>query len=102
MDEILAKSPYYSMVTISKDNYPEATNTEDIQTIGMLATFVTHANTSDEVVYQLTKQVFENLNELKTLHPALAVLTPESMLEGHSAPFHPGAEKYYREVCLIK
>ncbi len=102
MDSVLEKFPYYSMVTIDKDNYPEAVNTEDVQTIGMVATLVTHADVSDEVVYNLTKQVFENLDELKTLHPALANLTKEGMLKGHSAPFHPGALKYYKEVGLIK
>ena len=36
----------------------------------------------------------------KKLHPAYAVLTKENMMEGLSAPLHPGAEKYYKEAGL--
>ncbi len=102
MEKVLAKFPYYSMVTIPKSFYPEALNPNDTKTVGMLATFVTSSKTPDDVVYNLTKEVFENLDELKSLHPALAVITKESMLQGNSAPFHPGAEKYFKEAGLMK
>jgi TRAP-type uncharacterized transport system substrate-binding protein len=52
------------------------------------------------VVYAITKEVFENLDEFKALHPAFSVLTKESMLTGLSAPIHPGALKYYKEAGL--
>jgi len=98
------KFPYYSLSYIDMKNYPEATNAQDgkIPTISMLATFVTSADVPEEVVYTVTKAVFENLEEFKSLHPALASLTKQTMLEGLSAPLHPGAEKYYKEVGLIK
>lgn len=102
MEKILAKFPYYSIVTIPKSYYPEAMNPNDVKTVGMLATFVTTSKTSDDVVYTITKEVFENLDELRTLHPALADITKESMLEGNSAPFHPGAIKYFKEAGLMK
>ena len=83
--------------------YPEATNKDEkVSTVGMLATFVTSAKVPDDVVYAITKEVFENLDEFKTLHPALASLTREGMLEGLTAPLHPGAVKYYKEVGLLK
>lgn len=97
-------APYYSMDTIDMAQYPEATNASEgkITTIGMKATLITSASIDEEVVYNLTKAVFENLDELRTLHPALANLTKEGMLEGLSAPLHKGAERYYKEVGLIK
>jgi hypothetical protein len=61
---------------------------------------VTSAQVPDEVVYAITKEVFDNFDEFKKLHPAYAGLTKESMLEGLSAPIHPGAMKYYKEVGL--
>lgn len=83
--------------------YPEATNKdEDVTTVGMLATLVTSAKVPDDVVYAVTREIFENLDEFKKLHPALAGLTREGMLEGLTAPLHPGAEKYYKEAGLIK
>jgi TRAP-type uncharacterized transport system substrate-binding protein len=50
------------------------------------------------VVYQITRAVFENFNEFKSLHPAFANLDPQKMVkDGNSAPLHPGAVKYYKE-----
>ena len=82
---------------------PEAANAnEKVTTVGMLATFVTSAKVPDDVVYAITKEVFENLDEFKKLHPALEGLTRETMLEGLTAPIHPGALKYYKEAGLMK
>lgn len=97
------KFPYYSLTTIDMSQYPEASNKdEEVKTVGMLATLVTSAKVPDEAVYAVTKEIFENLDEFKTLHPALAGLTKEGMLEGLTAPLHPGAVKYYKEVGLMK
>lgn len=97
------KFPYYSLATIDMSQYPEATNSkEEVKTVGMLATFVTSAKVPDDVVYAVTKEIFENLDEFKSLHPALAGLTKKGMLEGLTAPLHPGAIKYYKEIGLMK
>jgi hypothetical protein len=63
---------------------------------------VTSSKVPDEVVYAITKEVFDNFDTFKTLHPAYEGLTKESMLEGLSAPIHPGAMKYYKEAGLMK
>ena len=83
--------------------YPGAANGDkDVETFGVKATLVTSADVSDEIVYAITKEVFENFDEFKKLHPAYQVLTKESMLQGLSAPLHPGAAKYYKEAGLLK
>ncbi|MDD6088611.1 MAG: TAXI family TRAP transporter solute-binding subunit [Desulfovibrionaceae bacterium] len=103
IEPLLKQFPYYSLTTIDMKNYPEAANAnETVQTVGMLATFVTSADVPDDVVYAITKEVFENLESFKKLHPALGSLTRQSMLEGLTAPLHPGAERYYREAGLLK
>ena len=101
-DEFLKKFPYYARAIVPKAMYEGATNEGDTPTFGVKATFVTSAKVPDEIVYAITKEVFDNLEEFKKLHPAYALLTKESMLEGLSAPIHPGALKYYKEVGLIK
>jgi TRAP-type uncharacterized transport system substrate-binding protein len=64
----------------------------------MLASLVTIASTPDEMVYSVVKAAFENLEELKTLHPTLSRLDPKKMVtEGLTAPLHPGALRYYKE-----
>ncbi len=102
LDKLLAKYPYYAKAVIPIKFYPNATNKEDVPTFGVKATLVTSAKVPDNVVYAITKEVFENFDYFKTLHPAYSVLTKESMLEGLTAPFHPGALKYYKESGLIK
>lgn len=99
IEPLVKKFPYYSLTNIDMAQYPEATNAnEKVTTVGMLATFVTSAKVPDDVVYAITKEVFENLDEFKKLHPALEGLTRETMLEGLTAPIHPGALKYYKEA----
>jgi len=67
------------------------------------ATIVSSAKVPADVVYTVVKTVFDNLDEFKKLHPALANLKPEDMVKnGLSAPLHEGAAKYYKEKGWIK
>ncbi|WP_298015507.1 TAXI family TRAP transporter solute-binding subunit [uncultured Castellaniella sp.] len=96
IDELIKTHPYYASVTIPGGLY--ANNPEDTTTYGVLATMVTSAKTSPDVVYQLVKSVFENFDEFKKLHPAFANLDPKLMVkDGLTAPMHEGAIKYYKE-----
>ncbi len=100
VESLLNKVPYYTKATIPIKLYPGAHNEKDIKTFGVKATLVTSTRTSDDIVYTMTKEVFENIETLKKLHPAYATLSKESMLTGLSAPIHPGAMKYFKEVGL--
>ncbi len=100
IEGLLEKFPYYTRTTIPIDLYPGALNKHDVKTFEVRATLVTSAKVPDDIVYIITKEIFDNLEEFKKLHPAYAQLTKESMLTGLSAPIHPGAMKYYREVGL--
>ena len=102
VDKLLKKYPYYAKAVVPIKLYPGATNTKDVQTFGVKATFVTSAKVPDRVVYAITKEVFDNFESFKKLHPAYQVLTKQNMLEGMSAPIHPGAMKYYKESGLDK
>lgn len=102
VDALIKEKPYYAKAFVPMSNYESAVNTEDVPTFGVLATFVTSADVPEDVVYAVTKEVFENLEEFKALHPAFASLTKEGMLQGLTAPLHPGAEKYFKEAGLLK
>jgi hypothetical protein len=79
-------------------NNPDAT-----QTFGVLATVISSSKVPAESVYQVVKAVFDNFEEFKKLHPALANLKPENMIkDGLSAPLHDGAARYYREKGWLK
>jgi len=96
VDKLVAQYPYYAKATIPGGMY--AANPDAVTTYGVVASFVTSAKVSDDVVYQLVKAVFENFDDFKKLHPAFANLEPKDMIKnGLSAPLHPGAAKYYKE-----
>jgi uncharacterized protein len=101
VDKLVADKPYYAKATIPGGLYPN--NPEAAQTYGVLATVVTSSKAPAESIYQVVKAVFDNFDEFKKLHPALANLKPESMVaDGLSAPLHEGALKYYKEKGWIK
>jgi TRAP transporter TAXI family solute receptor len=102
IEAMLTRLPYYAASVIPHAFYPNARNESDVVTIGVKATIVTSSGVDDDVVYAVTKEVFENLDEFKSLHPALGVLTRKNMLEGLSAPIHKGALRYYREADLVQ
>lgn len=96
VDELVEQHPYYAKVEIPGGMY--ANNPDPTETYGVLATFVTSTNTSEEVVYTMVKAVFENFDDFKKLHPAFGHLEPEDMISnGISAPLHDGAVRYYKE-----
>lgn len=100
IDGLLDKYSYYAKSEIPVEFYPNATNTANVPTYGVKATLCTSSDVSDDVVYAITKEVFENFEEFKALHPAYSTLTKESMLDGLSAPIHDGAMKYFKEAGL--
>ena len=101
VDKLVADFPYYRKATIPGGMY-RGTDA-DVQTFGVGVTLVTSAAVSEDVVYALVKAVFSDMDQFRGLHPAFANLDPKEMAnDGLSAPLHPGAEKYYREVGLIE
>ncbi len=101
-ETLVGKYPYYAKAVVPIAHYPQADNREDVNTFGVKATFVTSIKVPEHVVYAIVKEVFDNFAQFKKLHPAYSVLTKQNMLEGLSAPMHPGAMKYFKEVGLLK
>ncbi len=96
VDKLVTEKAYFSKATIPAGMY--ANNANATNTYGVASTLITSSKVSDEVVYTLTKAVFENFEEFKKLHPAFANLDPKAMIKnGLSAELHPGAVKYYKE-----
>jgi TRAP transporter TAXI family solute receptor len=94
--KLVDDNPFYSMATIPAGMY--AGTDEDTTTFGVGATFVSSAKTSPDVIYAVTKAVFENFDRFKQMHPAFENLKEEDMIKNNlSAPLHEGAERYYKE-----
>ncbi|VAX22323.1 TRAP transporter solute receptor, TAXI family precursor [hydrothermal vent metagenome] len=103
-DDVVAKlkkgRPYYVSAEIPGGVYPNVD--KPVKTFAVKATLLTTTDVPDDVVYNVVKTLFEDLETFKKTHPVLNNLTPAKMLEGLSAPLHPGAEKYYKERGWVK
>ena len=63
---------------------------------------VSQTSVSDDMAYQMTRLLFENLDRLADAHPAAKAIRLERAINGLPIPLHPGAERYYREVGVLK
>ena len=103
IDKLIADRKYYTKTTVPvAEFYRDAQDAVNVETFGVMATLCTSAHVPDYIVYVITKELFDNFDYFKRQHPAYAGLTKEGMLEGLSAPLHPGALKYYREAGLMQ
>ncbi len=97
---IVLKYPFYTEYVIPAGTYKGQDT--DVKTVAVNATLVVGSEVSEKVVYGLTKVLFENRPELAAAHAKGQLLTLETAVKGVSVPYHPGAEKYYKEVGAIK
>lgn len=93
-DALIAKYPFYAKTTISKDIYG---TDSDVQSVAMMAILACTAELDADVVYNLTKQLFEQ-NEALCAHVRGKDVTLASALDGVTVDFHEGALKYYKEA----
>ena len=77
-------------------------NTGDVPTFAASLMLIAGDGQSDDFVYNVTKSLHENLDYLHSVHATLKDMTPESMADTTPIPLHPGAEKYYREIGVLK
>lgn len=95
IDEFLARYPMYSRYTITAGTYPF--QDEDVYTISSVTDLVVNKDVPEEVVYQLTKLIYERKESLLQVHVGLDYISEENALADLTIPLHPGAARYYRE-----
>lgn len=99
--QIVKEHPYFALATIPGGTYEG--HPDDLKTIAAIGVLCSDEKVSEEVVYKTVKAMFENVNALKERLPNyFKDFGPEHALDGCSMPIHPGAEKYYKEIGLIK
>ena len=100
INSLINKNSFYVEAVIPGGMYPR--NPRNIATFGVKSAIVVSKKASDEIVYQMTKAVFDNFDNFKTLHPVFATLRKEEMVKDGNAPVHPGAMRYFKEAGLVK
>jgi TRAP transporter TAXI family solute receptor len=88
--------------TIKAGVYKEQGVTGAVQTVQTPTILIASSKTSADVIYKVTKAVVEGRQEFANVAAVMKGVTPEEMAENFGQPYHPGAEKYYREAGLLK
>ena len=99
-DAICNKYSFYTKTVIPAGTY-KGTDT-DTEALAIKATLAVNANLDENTVYEMTKTLFENLDELGSAHAKGKEVSAESAVTGVSVPFHPGAAKYFKEAGVLK
>jgi TRAP transporter TAXI family solute receptor len=73
-----------------------------VPTVAVSNLLMTHDKVPDEIVYQMTRQVYENIGALGNAHNAARAIALERATVGLTVPLHPGAERYYREKNVLR
>lgn len=73
----------------------------DVPTTAVINYLVTRADLEDDVVYQMTKGIFDNLDDMVAAHNAAKAIKLDKAATEGPAPLHPGAERYFKEQGLL-
>ena len=100
IDDLLAASPYYTKHVIPAGTYNN--QNEDIQTICMPTFLICDKDMDEQLVYEITKLMIENEDYLCSQHSCFEAMNDDTVAAGLSIPMHPGAERYFKEVGILK
>lgn len=96
IDALIEKYPFYAEDVVPAGTYGLE---EDVKTVAVMAMIAVNENLSEDDVYNITKAIFENVDQLT--HDKAKFISIDSALDGVGIPLHPGAEKYYKEVGVL-
>lgn len=100
MQKLIEEYPYYYEFTIPAGAYPN--QDYDVLTVATGTLLIVSDDVSEELVYQATKALFENVPALAQTQEIANEIKTETALNVSGLTLHPGAERYYKEIGLIK
>jgi TRAP transporter TAXI family solute receptor len=98
--KIASEHPYYYGSLIKANAYKGLD--KDTQILGFTTALFSTENMSPEFMYKFIKNLFDHKADYYAIHTSAKDMSPETALKGKSVPVHPGAEKYYKEIGVIK
>ncbi|WP_426350236.1 TAXI family TRAP transporter solute-binding subunit [Alloiococcus sp. CFN-8] len=99
LEEVVKEHPYFSPHIIPAGTYKGIDY--DTNTLKIMTTIFTNSQTSEEAIYDFVKAALENIDNYVNSHEVVKEITPESAAD-MVIPLHPGAEKYYKEIGVLK
>ncbi len=98
--QLAKKYPFLSPLVIPANTYKNLS--ADVKTIAVNAVLIASSELKEDIVYKLTKALFDNQAELASAHAKGKELSFKTAVKGVSIPYHPGAIKYYKEKGAMK
>jgi TRAP transporter TAXI family solute receptor len=98
--KLQAKYPFYAKDVVKAGTYKGLDR--DVPMVAVMAMLVARKGLKKDLVYNVTKAIFEHLDRLHAAHAKLKAVTLESAMDGMSIPLHPGAEQYFKEKGIVK
>ncbi len=101
IDKLRGEQQFFTPDVIPANTYQ---GVAEAKTISVNAQMVTSDKQPEAVVYELTKKLYSDATR-KTLdsgHAKGKLITLQNAVKGAGIPFHPGAEKFYKEAGLLK
>jgi TRAP transporter TAXI family solute receptor len=100
VQKITGEARFFASARIPANTYKG--QSQEVKTIAVVATWIASETAPADLVYQMTKTLWEKRGELEKAHPKGKEIKLETALAGQAIPLHPGAEKYYRETGILK
>lgn len=100
INKIVQKRPDLSKGIIRTGAYKGVD--KDVPTVQTVNSLVVREDISEDIVYQIAKVLREKRSALVNIHSYMKYVTDETMIEGIPVPLHPGAERYYKEIGILK
>ena len=99
LDAFIEKYPFYTKRVVPAEKYSFLE--EDVQTAGGMTLLICTEDVPDEIVYQMLKNLFANIEGVQASHVSMNAFNLEEAASGMTIPIHPGAEKFYKEAGIL-
>lgn len=100
LEKLRKEHPYFVVSKIPANTYRGITT--DTVTPAVMAILITRDDVPNDVIYNFTKGMFDNIADVHASHAKGKEINLSSALDGLTLPLHPGAEKYFKEKGLLK
>jgi uncharacterized protein len=100
LKKVLAESPFFATDTLKPGAYKGVEKATPIMVFGII--LETHSKCDPELIYKITKALYEHRDELIEIHQVTKEMTLKNAMNTIAFPLHPGAEKYLKEMGAIK
>jgi TRAP transporter TAXI family solute receptor len=100
LTKIVTEHPYYYRTVVKAKSYKGVE--QDVPILGFTTAVFTHSGVSADLVYKLLKNLFDHKADYYSIHASAKAMNVENATKGIPLPFHPGAERYLKEIGAIK